>query len=277
MSKSLPFLNEVLTYHKTNQKQNKKSVSIIHLNNEKIKKINNTISVLPEEVYLYLLRFLSAKELARTIALLNKKNNFLWTQAVHTFEVQGILRKFKEDNVVKVIKRFDRLENLNFCNTGSSDDFQLTDKGLLAFAHKYIYIDSDHIAKKQMKQMRTLKKESLLGFNFNFDYEQHLDSIHEDMTETDTFSEFDNTEITEEDLMIIKKMDDKENEEDKKEEEEEGIEEEEKENMSIEEKNVIIKVKEEENEKIQKKRSSTNPQFGLKTLKTLNLTGKIFL
>jgi hypothetical protein len=119
----LPFLNEIKT--KENKTLTNKKISIVHLNKHSLKSKDIT-SFLPEEVYMHILRFLTPKELARGISLVNKKNQQLWNQAVHTFEVQGNLRKLKEDDLVKIIKSFNYLENLNFCNTGSSDDFQLT-------------------------------------------------------------------------------------------------------------------------------------------------------
>jgi hypothetical protein len=109
-----------------------------------------------------------------------------------------------------------------------------------------------------------------------------LDSIHEDITETDTVSEFD-TEITEEDMYNIIKL---------KEEEDLKLEEEENKKVEDEEKNQLKKIDDikEENEELKKsnikedidelrkeeykkKKRISNPQVGLKTLKTLDISG----
>ena len=37
-------------------------------------------------------------------------------------------------------------------NNGSSEDFQLTDKGFLQLAHKYIYSDADTINVRNLKK-----------------------------------------------------------------------------------------------------------------------------
>lgn len=50
-----------------------------------------------------------------------------------------------EDQVIGVLRKFVRLESLDICNNGSSEDFQITDKGLLQLAHKSIYIDADFV------------------------------------------------------------------------------------------------------------------------------------
>jgi hypothetical protein len=118
---ALPFLNEIKGNTKTTSPTiSNKKVAIVHYN----QKSKDITTILPEEVYMHILRYLSPKQLARGIALTNKKNSQLWKQAVYSFEVQGNLRKLSEDKIVKIIKSFNFLEHLNFCNTGSSDDYQ---------------------------------------------------------------------------------------------------------------------------------------------------------
>ena len=85
----------------------------------------------------------------------------------------GVLRKLKEDDFVKFVRKFSCLEVLDLCNTGSSEDFQITDKGLLQWAHKYIYSNADYLSIPPAI-------DPLSGnYDLNFDYESHLDSLDE--------------------------------------------------------------------------------------------------
>jgi len=139
--------------------------------NKKRKK--NKLSKVPDEILVEVFRFLSPHELARSIALVCKRFCQIFPCSVQIFELRGgKIRKLKEDTVVGVIRRFVRLEQFDICNNGSSEDFQLSDKGLLQLAHKFIYSDADLLA-REPKTTHVLEGD----YDFNFDYESHLDSL----------------------------------------------------------------------------------------------------
>jgi hypothetical protein len=126
---------------------------------------------LPDELIISIFRYLPVVDLARS-ARVCRRFAILWVQGAHTVEVKGKLRRMKEDEFVQVVRKFVRLESLDLCNDGSSEDFQVTDKGLLQLAHKYIYSNADYLA--------VPKDDPLSGnYDFNFDYESHLDSLDE--------------------------------------------------------------------------------------------------
>eukprot|EP01080_Neovahlkampfia_damariscottae_P004762 gene4762-8344_t len=168
--------------------RNPKNKIIERLSGKKKKKPKNSLSKVPDEVLVYIFRFLSAQELAKSVALTSKRMGYLWLLSVQNFKVHGKIRKFKEDTVISVIKKFVRLESLDVNNNGSSEDFQLTDKGFLQLAHKYIYSDADTIN----RQTDSLVEDPLTGeFDFNFDYETHLDSTFDTMSAIDPDMESD--------------------------------------------------------------------------------------
>ncbi|KAG2389414.1 hypothetical protein C9374_013974 [Naegleria lovaniensis] len=127
---------------------------------------------LPDELIIKIFQYIPVVYLARDVAAVCKRFAVLWIRGVHTVQVAGALRKLKEDDFVKFVRKFAFLEVLDLCNTGSSEDFQITDKGLLQLAHKYIYSNADYLSNPAIDPLSG-------NYDLNFDYEQHLDSLDE--------------------------------------------------------------------------------------------------
>jgi hypothetical protein len=145
-----------------------------------------TIDDIPDEIMINIFRYVDVFDLLRNVSRVCTRFAVLHVQGVHTVKVQGKLRELKEDAFVSVVRKFVRLETLDLCNNGSSEDFQITDKGLLQLAHKFIYSNADYLVASS--------RDPYTGdYDFNFDYEQHLDSITD---EQDSFSYTGTTEDT---------------------------------------------------------------------------------
>lgn len=59
----------------------------------------------PDEIIIYIFKFLSPQELGRTVSLVCRRFTFLWPLGVHTFELKGRIRKMKEDDFIKIFKK----------------------------------------------------------------------------------------------------------------------------------------------------------------------------
>jgi hypothetical protein len=142
----------------------------------------NALDVLPDEIIISIFRYLSPQDLARAVSTVNKRCGYLWPLSVQCFNLKGKIRKMNEEAFVKIFRKFVRLESFDIQNSGSSDDFQLTDAGLLQLAHKYIYSDADLITRPLDPYSK--EKDVFLGeYDFNFDYESHLDSLDSSVIE----------------------------------------------------------------------------------------------
>ncbi|KAL0485716.1 F-box/LRR-repeat protein FBXL20 [Acrasis kona] len=131
-----------------------------------------TLDELPDELLVRVFQFKNVFDLMTTMKLVCRRFAALHVQGVQIVTVEGKLRSLNEDAFVGVVRRFVRLEALDLGNSGSSEDFQITDKGLQQLAHKFIYSNADYLALSNKDPTDT---ES--SYDFSFDYETHLDSV----------------------------------------------------------------------------------------------------
>ncbi|KAL9651196.1 hypothetical protein ABK040_008267 [Willaertia magna] len=144
---------------------------------------------LPDEIFINIFSYLPVLYLTRDIQLVCKRFAILWVRGVQVVEVVGPLRKLKEDQFVTFVRKFTQLEKLDLMNSGSSEDFQITDKGLLQLAHKYIYSNADYLAvpNNYYKTPNVGAVGSVIdplsgNFDLNFDFESHLDSMDDELS-----------------------------------------------------------------------------------------------
>lgn len=76
----------------------------------------------PDELLLYVFHFVPLELLARNVSLVSRRFAVLWVQGVVNVRVEGKLRKLKEDDLIRVVRKFVRLESLDLANAGSSED-----------------------------------------------------------------------------------------------------------------------------------------------------------
>jgi hypothetical protein len=87
------------------QQHRYKKQNLIQRITTKNKKKKNALTKVPDELLIYIFRFLSAQELSHGVALTCKRTGILWLLSVQNFKISGKIRKLKEDNVISVIKK----------------------------------------------------------------------------------------------------------------------------------------------------------------------------